>query len=358
MTATPKPVPTSRAVVAFLTEGLDRHLDDVSGATSSVGTAAKDIAADVLQKADAVFVTKKGLSYRDGLLIQLGWGLTVAGAFDHTQRGRGGRTAAEKLGTALASRHIAAVNDAYENIAKNTANLVRGNVPEFDHLLKWMNRAPEAARSRLLDYLLARVAQTARPVQPMPTLARLELTFARVVSFLDDLLAIPSGGAYEQFAVAAFLKATVDQFSIAGVGTHDVKTKRLNASDASSGTAADVQIVRGTMIEEVFEVSANDWRQKVGKAVQAARVADLTRAHILAADGGNTVDLTALIGTSTVDVSVIDTRSLLRVLCAVLKKPAREEALHQLYVLTDRLQPDIHRTNGLVDLLRSHALTA
>lgn len=358
MAKSPKSTPLSQAVVAKLVSELDRHLAGGDTSASAVSNAKTALAEDIIAKADAVLQSKKGLSYRDGLLIQLGWGLVGSDPVDHTQRGEGGRSTAQALGAALKARHITGVNDAYENIAKNHPNLVRGNLTEFDELLVWMNQANPGERGLLLDYLLARVAELARPVQPMPTLARTELTFAKVTGFLDDLLTTPSGGAYEQFAAAAFLKAAIEQFGLSGVGALDVRTKRLTASDASSGTAADVQIVRGNMIEEVFEVSANDWRSKVPQAIQAARVADLPRAHILAANGDSTLDLGQLLGSSTTDVTVIDIRSLLRVLVAVLKKPAREEALRHLYDLTDRLQPDIQRTNTLVELLGRHALTA
>ncbi len=358
MAKSPKSTPLSQAVVAKLVGELDSHLAGGERSASAVAKAKETLTPDVLARADAVLQSRKGLSYRDGLLIQLGWGLAASDPVDHTQRGAGGRSTAQALGAALKARHIAGVNDAYENIAKNHPNLVRGNLAEFDDLLLWMNRANPGERNVLLDYLLARVAELARPVRPMPTLARTELTFAKVTAFLDDLLSTPSGGAYEQFAAAAFLKATIEQFGLSGVGALDVRTKRLTASDASSGSAADVQIVRGNMIEEVFEVSANDWKSKVPQAVQAARVADLPRAHILAANGGSTLDLARLLGSSTTDVSVIDIRSLLRVIVAVLKKPAREEALRHLYDLTDRLQPDIQRTNTMVELLGRHALTA
>ena len=300
----------------------------------------------------------KAMSYRDGLMIQLAFGLAAPEGFDHTQRGEGGRSVAQQLGRAHHARHIAKVNDAFENIGKNTKNLARGNLPEFDRLLGWMNTASSDLRKIMLSYILARVSLTARPVLPMPELARTSLTFVAVAGFLDELLNTPSGGAYEQFATTAFLGALVDQFGLGGVGALGVKTKNINASDASAGTAADVQIMRGGMVEEAFEVSANDWRSKVNQAIHAARGADLPRSHILARNGDDLSGLAELLGDTTVDVSVMEIRSFLRVLCGVLKKPAREDALRRLYDNTDRLQSDVTRTNRIVELLRSHALTA
>jgi len=297
-----------------------------------------------------------GNSYRDGVLIQLAWGLERP-SFDHTHKGEGARSAAGSIARALAARHIPAVKDAYQNIGKNTSNLARGNVPAFDGLLRWMNEAPESARLTVLKLVAATVAATARPVLPMPQLARVQLTFANVVAALDELIGIPSGGAHEQFAVAAFLEALIDEFGLSGVGALGVKTKNINASDASAGTAADVQIMRGNKVEEAFEVSASGWRDKIDQAVLAARSADLTRVHILS-HVEELEGLRELLGDNTTDVTVIDVKTFLRTLVAVLKKPAREAALVRLYEHLDRKQPETERVNAYVTLLSRQSLTA
>lgn len=353
----PKSKPLGPSVTAYILATLDAHLSDLAGAANLVAGAQDQLPDQVMANASAVLGGKGGLSYRDGLLIQLAWGLVGPAGHDHTQRGEGGRGVSQALGRANAVRHIPKVNDAFENIGKNSPNLTRGNVTEFDDLLRWMNGATHEQRAQLFAFAAATVAVTARPVLPMPTLRPVELTFGRVTALLDDLLATPSGGAHEQFAVAAFLGALIDQFGLGGVGALNVRTKNINASDASSGTAADVQILRGGRIEEVFEVSANDWRQKIDQAVQAARKAGLPNAHILA-HGGETSDLISRLAGQTVDVSVIDVGSFLRTLCAILRPPAREDALRRLYDSIDKLQPDIGLTNGFVSLLRRHALTA
>jgi hypothetical protein len=179
----------------------------------------------------------------------------------------------------------------------------------------------------------------------------------KVVGLLDALLAIPSGGAYEQFAVAAFVEALIDEFGLGGVGGLGVRTKNINASDASAGTAADVQVMRGNKIEEAFEVSASDWRGKVAQAIQAARNSDLPRVHILAYVD-NLEGLAEALGATTTDVTVIDVKVFLRSLVALMKKPAREVALRLLYDHIERRQPDIARVNAYVGLLRSHSLAA
>ena len=346
-----------RRAVTRLLGGLDRFLLRLEDAEQRLNDLAQVLPADVIRDV-AEIINLKAMSYRDGLMIQLAFGLEALAGFDHTKRAPGARSVGQQLGTALRSRHIAGVKDAYENIGKNSPNLVRENSPPFDRLLGWMNVADAAAREALLTYILVRVALTARPVSPMPELARTTLTFSGVSAFLDDLMSVPSGGAYEQFAVAAFLGAVVDQFSLGGVGALGVKTKNINASDASAGTAADVQIMRGGMVEEAFEVSANDWRTKVDQAIQAARNADLPRAHVIASNGDDLSGLEELLEGTTVDVSVMETNAFLRVLCGVLKKPGREDALRRLYDAMDRLQADVARTNRIVELLGRHGVTA
>ena len=242
----------SRTGAGRVIAAIDTWLDEPDTIEAGRAAVSGRLSRRVVELVDGALAA--GNSYRDGVMIQLAWGLEQSG-FDHTQKGDGARSAAGAIAKALAARHIPAVKDAYQNIGKNTANLARGNVPAFDDLLRWMNDASEAERQSALDLVTATAASTARPVLPMPEVARANLTFVNVVSALDELLAVPSGGAHEQFAVAAFLEALIDEFGLAGVGALSVRTKNINASDASAGTAADVQVMRGNRVEEAFEVS-------------------------------------------------------------------------------------------------------
>lgn len=350
----PPPSRVSHRVAERLVRLIDEHLAAPEAADAVVARSRANLDPGLVSLVDATL--EASVSYRDGLLLQLAWGLEEAG-FNHTLKGDGARSSAGILGSALADRHIRSVKDAYQNIGKNSTILARGNVAAFDDLLRWMNDAGETAREALLSLLAATVARTARPVLPMPPLARAELTFVKVAEFLDALLAAPSGGAHEQFAVAAFLEALIDEFGLGGVGGLGVRTKNINAADASSGTVADIQVVRGDRVEEAFEVSASDWRGKVAQAIATARAAGLPRVHILAYV--DTLEgLAEALGTTTTDVTVIDVRVFLRSLGAVMRNPAREVALRHLYDHIERKQPDIERVNAYVRLLGSHALTA
>ncbi len=287
-------------------------------------------------------------SYRDGVMIQLAYGLAVPEQ-DLTKRQRGARTVAQQLGAFLAQRHIRSVKDAYQNIAKNTDVLTRGNMAEFDRLLLWANGASVADREAALRYACAAVAATARPVCPMPPLNRSALTFSRMVGLLRDLLATPSGGAFEQFVVAALLNTLVANH---GEGRARIQTKNLNASDRSSFAAGDVQVVVGNRVIDAFEVTANDWRTKVPGASKIIRDNDLSRLHIVATrPEGDRTAVTLALQELAEDVSVLDVLQVVEVVAAVLTRPQRADALARLYEYLDRYQPDTDRVNLLVERL-------
>lgn len=149
--------------------------------------------------------------------------------FSIRSREAGAREVAKNLGSFNKAQHIPAVADAYQNIGKNSPTLARGNVMAFDDLLRWMDSASRSEREGLMTLALARTALTARPVSAMPGLARSQLTFSKTAVFLQDLLNTPSGGAYEQFAVAAFLESLIDEYGHGGVGGLKIKTKNINA---------------------------------------------------------------------------------------------------------------------------------
>lgn len=262
---------------------------------------------------------------------------------------------AQQLGSFLAARHIKAVKDAYQNIAKNSVSLTRNNVPAFDRLLDWATTtANTSERETALSFACATVAATARPVLPMPAINRSNLTFTRFIDFLHTLLALPSGGAFEQFTVAALLHTVVANH---GEGRSRVETKNLNASDRSSFAAGDVQVVTGARVLEAFEVTANDWRLKIGMASKTIRDNDLSRLHIIAARPDNDrAAVSAQLRLLTEDVSVLDTQQVLEVMVALLTRPQRAEALSRLYEYLDRYQPDTERVNLFVRKLMEGGL--
>jgi hypothetical protein len=198
---------------------------------------------------------------------------------------------------------------------------------------------------------------TARPVEPMPALNQGVLTFAAVMSLFDQLLNIPSGGAYEQFVVASLLHAKVEQTNVPGHRTERVETKKLTAADASSGAAADIQIKAGSRTVEAFEVTANPWPDKLEGARAKMRAHDLARLHIIA----KVEDIEAVLRDlrdREEDISVLDLLPFVASLLAELTKAGRANALNRLYQLLDRYQAEIARVNDYVRLLHATRLTA
>ena len=302
-----------------------------------------NLPAHVADKLDAV-IAHRHRSYRDAALLQLAFGALSDDPFDHCTRQPGGRGAAGRLGTYLAAHHIAAVQDALQNVGKNTPDLCRGNVAEFDGLLHWANAADLDAPRACLQYAIMAIAQTARPVLPMPVIDRSKLTFVRVAQLFQAMLDAPSQGIHQQMIVAACLEAIIDEFGMAGTGGFRVDTKNVSASDVSAGVPGDIQIKWGNRAEEAFEVTANPWLEKVAKALRLIREQDLPRAHIVAtvtpAEYGAMPEFD-----DAMDISVLDIGSFVRTLVAVMRKPARETALLRLYQLLDRVQRDVVRTN-------------
>ena len=296
-------------------------------------------------------------SYRDVLIVQLAYRLATPGAADLTIRHSGARTVGQKLGKFFAKHHIRKVQDAYQNIGKNTTNLTRGNFGEFDSFLRWAS-APTLATDDVIeaafDYACAVVASTARPVSELPPLNRGALTFARTKKLLHELFKIGSQGAYEQFTIAALLAAVIEQ---TGSHSYRVETKKLFASDKSSRTAGDVQILAGNRVVEAYEVTAADWETKLSGAAKTVRDHDLTRIHIVAAvEGSVTKELLAKLERESVDVSVLSLPDFADSLTSALTRPFREFSLVRLYELLERYQPDIGLVNRYVNTIQSHRL--
>lgn len=338
---------TSTEARDFVFRLVDGFIAEPETGSSAMASARTSLPVDALADLEAI-LAESPTSYRDGVLIQLGYGV-VDPALDLTLRPAGARGMAQQLGAFLATRHITAVKDAYQNIAKNSVSLIRNNEPAFDRFLVWAKGASMAEREAALRLTCAFVAATARPVLPMPPVNRSALTFARFVDLLHALLASPSGGAFEQFTVAALLHSVVANH---GEGRARVETKNLNASDRSSFAAGDVQVVTGTRVLEAFEVTANDWRTKVGSASKTIRDNDLSRLHIIAArPDGDRAAASAELHALAEDVSVLDARQVVEVLAALLTRPQRAEALTRLYEYLDRYQPDTERVNLFVGKL-------
>lgn len=332
----------------LITAKLGHHLASTASGKASAADAGAKIPSVQRAQLDTV-LAHSWVSYRDGIIIQLAYGLASNTGIDLTQAHTGARSVAQSLGMLLAENHIRHVKDAYQNIAKNSRNLARGNLKEFDDFLAWASGASSEELAHCFEYACATVAATARPVLPMPELNKSKLTYAATVRLFVRLLSINSQGAFEQYSVAALLNAVIAEQAVAG---HRVETKSLNASDKSSFAAGDVQVVSGNRVVEAFEVTANSWRSKLWGATKTIRDNDLARLHIVAAfPAAERKEVLEQLLKVPEDVSVLDVRRLVESLIAALTKPGRAAALSRLYEYLDRYQPDVGRVNAYVELI-------
>lgn len=293
-------------------------------------------------------------SYRIALIGQLAFGIESDEPLDLTRRppgARGDSGIGGRVGKLLAEHHIVSVGDAYQNIAKNTDVMVRGNFPEFDRALAWAASAPKDDLRAAFNYCCWHIARTSRPVLPLPEINQAKLRFATVMALFEAMLAVSSGGAHQQFIAAALLEAREGQL---GTGRY-VETKNISTSDRSAGAAADVQVKTGTRVDEAFEVTANEWSEKVDGAGQKIRAYDLSRLRIVAAVGDYAAMLQQL-ATRPDDISVLELRGFFASIVADLRRAGRAAALSRLYELLDRHQPEVQLVNNYVRLLEAHGL--
>ena len=180
------------------------------------------------------------------------------------------------------------------------------------------------------------------------------VTFAAVCQLLTRLYEKPSGGASEQFSIAALLHAVVEQMGVQG---YRIETKNLNASDKSSRSAGDIQIISGTRVIDAWEVTANDWQEKLAGAAKTIKDNDLTRLTIVSGKSSVPVEkMLDILRMQTVDLSVLDVKEFAFSLVAGLTRQGRAAAIARLYELLDRHQPDVEKVNYLVATIENLCL--
>lgn len=311
-------------------------------------TAAKPHLDDLLSRVD---------TYRDAALIVLTYAVDAGTGADVATPPAGRRTVGPWLASLLDELNIRARRDAFQTLAKGSSSLVGRDRDSWNRLLEWTQEQEDVEPiDRAMRYMASRIASTARNLPPMPALDVSRLTFQRVVGLVDDLLAVPSGGAHEQFVFAGLLHALSEEH-----GGRSVKTKTLSASDAAAGTAADVQVLDGGRVLEAYEVTANPWATKIAQAVAILRDFDLPRVHIVApgpAPHGAEID-TAVAAASVpaglvsgaIDLSVLDVRAECRSLVHRLSRSGRRVGLNKVWEhLTLRQPQDLLVVNYVAQL--------
>ncbi len=287
-------------------------------------------------------------------MVLLAFPVLLGERVDIRQRPVGARAAGDAIGQMLPRLHIKGVKGAFMNIGKNSPEMVRGNNKDFDATVNWAStKASVDELEAAYATITARVAATARVVQPRPKLRLGQLTFPNVMALLQEMLNTPSQGAHEQYVTSALLEAALGQEGSA----RRVETKGLSASDTSARTAGDVEVYERGRLQEGVEVTANPWDQKVEKAKEAIEEYGLPRSHIVAhVEGKNSYEeLRGLVGDK--DISIVDVRVVAALLTALLDRGGRELALLRLYDLLDHHLPDPATVNAYVELLHERGLT-
>jgi hypothetical protein len=297
------------------------------------------------------------LSYRDGALVLLAFAVVNDGRIDVTSRPPGARTVSQYLGREIwLDLHIHGTDDAFANIGKNNDSLVRGNFKAWDELLSWISddTTPLEEIEKAFEYLAALVAATASPPVGWTELDQTDLTFAKVTTFLADLLSRKSGGAYEQFAFAALLKVAKDQET---GGRLAVSTKGIDVSDASAGVLGDVQVSEGDKVLEVYEVTANRWDTKIAQATRTLRTGGVDQVVIVGDTSGESVQQINSELRAGDDIAVVDIVAELCSLASRLTRDSRSAALRELHRLLTAERSRPHLLVDYVDLLSQHGLS-
>jgi hypothetical protein len=324
--------------------------------------AGSDLPAERRRAIDEALAVADGA--RDALLIVLAYRLVAGRPLDPRYRITGDRAVSDYLGRQLLpDLGIAGVKSALEGRSFSHGYLsteVRRSVLRDTAPLVADPTVSDADIASMFHALARGIASTARRFDALPTLDLDAMTFPKVLALVESLLAprpgdaggagSGTGGAHEQFLVAALLQAVADDGALA----LRVVTKSLNASDRSAGTAGDIDVVLGqARLVEVYEVTARSWADKVRGAVGVLdRYRELERVHIVAdARGADAAALEAelaALGRPGADVTVEGVDDVCKELLARCSRRGRARAIRSLHSHLHTLQPDMTLVDSLV----------
>lgn len=128
----------------------------------------------------------------------------------------------------------------------------------YGPFLKAVARAPVAQRVKIADYLAQRFAESRRVPTALPPVGPDVLTFVRAKDLFHKLVTTPSGGAIQQFLVAALL-FVYRRRSVISVVTHQV-----HGSDASDRFAGDIEEYKEGLLHRAYEVTVRpEWKARI-----------------------------------------------------------------------------------------------
>ena len=208
--------------------------------------------------------------------------------FASVPRGWRGVNGDKLLCEELRDRHLALGNvKAFaENIgAKGAQSNFDPSVDvRFTPFAERMGGAGAEARGRTADYLASRYADSQQILPSLPAVGDGVFTFVRAKAIFLDLLASESGGAIQQFLVAALLGQ-----ARAGSGI-EVVTHNPYGSDRSDRTAGDVEErVEGRLLRAYEVTAALPWRDRLSAAQRKMDRHELSK-YVILAGGVNRSD--------------------------------------------------------------------
>jgi hypothetical protein len=270
-----------------------------------------------------------------------GIGICRGAVPDLRNRVRGDRAGSEALSRVLAQYNIPSTKGALQSSTyRGGYEAAQARSAALSAFVRWT----QADGRSLADLrgLFARLALgfagAARGFPERPALMVENFTFARTRRVIEALRTQGSGGAYEQYLVAAFL---AQEYEANGLRWR-VTTKAVGASDATSRAPGDIQVTRGSRVVLALEVSANAWRTKVTQALSTLRSTALSQATVLA-------DATGLTGESLeaeaggpgqADLAVVSLDSFLDVVSSRLSPPERARAMESVFGYLVRWERD------------------
>lgn len=351
-------IPASDAVKAVIKAAVDSALVSQGSGSSGAPPGARALV-EVLSVPDAARdLSLILLAYRKVAGRRLDLIDPDGGDLGSNNRLRGDRQVSDWLRTYLRSLGIEARASAVESSTFRGGYLpAQTDRPVIHAVVRWISHhaRTEAEIDQAFDFVVQRVASTARVVPPLPELSRQRCTFPRTMQVVDRLLATPSGGRFEQYLLGAFLKAVHDERE----DRLRVETKAVGTTDRAAGTAGDIEIRRGQNLEDAFEVSGADWQTKVVQAVALLENrAELERIHVVALGEPTGDQILAKLGSadlpsgvtpSDVDMTVRHIRSVLASLAAEGGRHARKAAFSELHQLLRRHESPMELIEVLVD---------
>ena len=273
----------------------------------------------------------------------------------------GDRTVSEHVSAVLKSYNIPATEGSMQSSTYRGGYLAAQSADVgVRAFLVWLGSASLGDIKEMFWGLARAFAAHELAFAELPALDTGRFSFVAMRQLIERLRSKGSGGAYEQYLVAALLH---EEFALVHP-TWRVQTKSVGAADTSARATGDVEVRHRQALVHAIEVSASQWQHKLAQAAQTSRRTRTNQVTVLAPASDLSAD--ALAGAlaaagvpAGVDVAVVDLGSFLDAVSSRLPALGRASAvrrLHQDLVTWGRTRPDL--VSFLVESLTDLGLAA